>query len=139
MLNQLTQGQRTGLKYITYLLFFSGVFALIYTQLPRAPYSTDLSRIGAGQPAIVLAYDISSTGAMEVMALMDEVRGEYSDKIEFLVADLGTPAGLSFATNHQGVNGTLMFYTEQGDYLKRVHLPPDVATLRAALDDLIAN
>ncbi len=91
-----TKGVSRSRKWLIYLAFFGAMGALIFSQLPRGSYSTDLTRIGDGRPALVLAYDISSMGGTEVMKLMDALREEYSDRVVFLVADLGTPHGYGF-------------------------------------------
>jgi len=125
-------------KRLIYLFLFGALAALILSQLPRGSYSTDLSRIGNGKPALVLAYDINSTGGMDVMKLMNALRDEYSDRIEFLIADLGTPQGRQFATRHNGINGTVMFYSAKGTYTRTIHVPPDTETLRYGLDEVLA-
>jgi hypothetical protein len=83
-------------KWLISLAIIGGVHALVWSQLPRSPYSTDLARIGQGQPALVLAYDIQSMGGMEVMGMMDDLRGEYAERVAFLVAPLGAPHGQAF-------------------------------------------
>ena len=125
-------------KRLIYLFFFGALTALILSQLPRGSYSTDLTRVGNGQPALVLAYDINSTGGMDVMRLMDAVRDEYAERIEFLIADLGTPQGSQFAKRHNAINGTVMFYSGKGSYVRTIHVPPDVETLRYGLDEALA-
>ena len=124
-------------KKLIYLLFFVALAALILSQLPRGSYSTDLTLIGNGRPALVLAYDINSMGGMEVMKLMDAVRDDYTDRVEFLIADLGTPQGIQFAKRHNAINGTVMFYSAKGSYVRTIHVPPDTETLRYGLDEAL--
>ena len=126
-------------KRLIYLFLFGALAALIVSQLPRGSYSTDLSRVGQGQPALMLAYDINSTGGMDVMELMHTLRDEYADRVEFLIADLGTPQGSQFAKRHNAINGTVMFYSAQGSYVRTIHVPPDTETLRYGLDDALAS
>lgn len=126
-------------KWLIYLVFFAAVIALIISQLPRGAYSTDLSRLGNGQPALILAYDNNAMGAMEVMKLMDALRDEYSDRVEFLVADLGTPHGSYLAQLHNGVNGTVMFYSGEGTYVSTIHLPPDTEALRSGIEEALSK
>lgn len=125
-------------KWLIYLIFFAAVVALIISQLPRGAYSTDLSRIGNGQTSLILAYDNNAVGAMEVMKLMDALREEYSDRVEFLVADLGTPHGSYLAQLHAGINGTVMFYSREGVYLNKIHLPPNTEALRSGLEKALS-
>jgi hypothetical protein len=125
-------------RSLIYLFFFGALTALIISQLPRGSYSTELARVGNGLPALVLAYDLNSMGAMEVMKLMDEVRDDYAGRAEFLVADLGTPQGFQFARRHNGINGTVMFYSGEGSHVRTIHVPPDTETLRFGLDEALA-
>ena len=139
MENELTEGHSPWRKRLFYLVFFTALGALIFGFLPRGAYSTDLTRVGEGRPALVLAYDLNSAGAMEVMKLMDELRDEYADRVEFLVADLGTPQGYQFAQRHRAVNGTVMFYSGEGSHFRTIHLPPNVETLRFSLDEVVSG
>ena len=117
-----------------YLVFFVVVGAFIWSQLPRGAYPTDLSRIGAGQPALVLAYDISSMGGMDSMRLLDSLLDEYGGRITFLVADLGTPDGQALAQRHGAGSGTVMTFAANGNPLRTLHYPITTAMLREALD-----
>ncbi len=98
-------------KWLIYMAIIGGVLALVWSQLPRSPYSTDLARIGQGQPALVLAYDIQSMGGMEVMAMMDDLRGEYAERVAFLVAPLGAPHGQAFGTRFGATNGSVVMFS----------------------------
>jgi len=131
-------GMPRGLKWLIYLFITGLVAALIWSQLPRSPYSTELDRIGRGQPALVLAYDIQSMGGMEVMAMMDDLRGEYADRIEFLVAPLGAPHGHAFGERHDAVNGTVVLFSASGEAVRTVHLPANTAQLQQALEGLLS-
>lgn len=124
-------------KWLIYLGITLGVLALVWSQLPRQPYSTDLSRIGQGQPAIVLAYDIKSMGGMEVMKMMDDLRGDYADRIAFLVAPLGAPHGHAFGRQFNVDNGAVVLFSAQGQAVHTLHLP-NTAALQQALDGLLA-
>jgi len=139
----MTPVQQQGLprwsKWLIYLAIAGGVFALIWSQLPRNPYSTDLARIGQGQPALVLAYDIRSMGGMEVMAMMDDLRGEYAERIAFLVAPLGAPHGHVFGQSHGAVNGTVVLFSATGAAVNMVRQPANTAELQTALEDLLAQ
>jgi hypothetical protein len=113
------------------------VAGLIWSQLPRAPYSTDLTRVGQGRPAMVLAYDIKSMGGMEVMAMMDTLRPTYGERVHFLVAPLGAPHGQAFAERFRAVNGTVVFFSGTGGAVGTLHLPASAADLQRALDGLL--
>lgn len=124
-------------KWFIYLAITLGVLALVWSQLPRQPYSTDLTRIGQGQPAMVLAYDIKSMGGMEVMKMMDDLRADYADRIAFLVAPLGAPHGHAFGRQFNVDNGAVVFFSAQGQAVHTLHLPPNTAALQQALEALL--
>ncbi len=126
-------------KWPIYLAVSGLVAALIWSQLPRNPYPTDLARIGQGQPALVLAYDILSTGGMEVIVMMDALRAEYAERIEFLVAPLGAPHGRAFGQRYNAINGTVVLFSAKGAAVRTMHLPANTAELRDALEELLAQ
>jgi len=126
------------LKWAIGALIAGLVSALIWSQLPRGPYSTDLTRIGQGRPAVVLAYDIQPAGGMEVMAMLDVLRPTYRDRVQFLVAPLGAPNGQAFGQRHQAVSGTVVLFTEAGIPVRTLHGPANVAELQQALEGLLA-
>jgi hypothetical protein len=136
MTNVPTQGFPRLRKWLIYLAITTGVLALVWSQLPRSPYSTDLSRIGQGQPAMVLAYDNQSLG---VMGMMDDLRDQYADRIAFLVAPLGAPKGQAFGRQFGLDNGSVVLFSPQGVAVNTVHLPADTAALKLALDNLLAR
>jgi hypothetical protein len=133
------QGPRRWRQWLIYMAIVVGVLALVWSQLPRSPYSTDLSRIGQGQPALVLAYDIQSMGGMAVMSMMDDLRGEYADRIAFLVAPLGAPEGQAFGRRFEANNGSVVLFSATGVTVNTVHLPQNTAQLKSELDKLLAR
>ena len=125
-------------RWLFTLAFFGAVGALILSQLPRGAYPTDLSRVGKGRAALVLAYDINTLGGMSVMRLMDAVRGEYAGRVEFLVAPLGEPGGSGFARRFDAGSGSVMLFSASGSHLLTMHGPADADTLRGALDQALS-
>lgn len=134
-----TQGLARLRKWLIYTAIIVGVLALVWSQLPRSPYSTELTRIGQGQPAMVLAYDIQSLGGMAVMGMMDELRDEYSDRVVFLVAPLGAPMGEAFGRRFGADNGSVVLFSGNGAALSPVYTPQNTAELKDALDTLLAQ
>ncbi len=116
------------------LLLFLVVGGLIWSQLPRGAYPTDVSRVGAGRPALVLAFDMNYGGGAAAMELMNAVRRDYAERVDFLVAHLGMADGQAFAARHRAGDGTLLLFAGDGELLGRLHHPRDVDELRHALD-----
>lgn len=126
-------------KWSIYGVIAALVGVLAWSQLPRGPYSTDLSRIGQGRPAVVLAYDIQTMGGMEVMAMMDTLRPNYRDRVEFLVAALGAPEGQAFGQRHRAISGTVVLFSEAGIPVRTLRGPANAAELQQALEGLLAH
>ncbi|MDX1569697.1 MAG: hypothetical protein R3200_04365 [Xanthomonadales bacterium] len=104
-----------------------------------SPVSTDLSAIGKGKPALVLAYENYSPAGGEALNRMGQVKGDYESRIEFLVADLGVPAGQAFADRHRLDNGQAMFLTPDGRPLRAMSIPAEEQALRTLLDSLLSD
>ena len=79
---------------ITLLVLVGGAFVAL--KLTPTPMSSDLSQIGQGTPAIVLAYENFSPSGAEALTRLKAVRPDYESQIRFIVADLGTPDGRTF-------------------------------------------
>lgn len=139
MTQKAQQGLSIWIKVLITLAIIGAVGALILSQLPRGAYPTDLTRIGQGRPALVLAYDIQSMGGMTGMELLDKLRDEYADRVEFLVADLGVPQGRQFAQSVGAVNGTVAFLSGDGTHLQTMHPPLIPEALRQAVHNVAAG
>ena len=101
------------------------------------PLSTDLSRVGQGRPAIVLAYENFSPTGGEALTRINAVRGDYDDRVVFALADLGTPQGQAFA-NRYGLHDALaVVLTADGAVHSRGIVPADPQALRARLDGVL--
>ncbi len=118
--------------FVSLALFL--VAALIWNQLPSGAYPTDLSRIGEGRPALVLAFDANYGGGIAVMELMNTIRPDYEDRIDFLIAQFGLPEGLAFASRYNAGDGTVLFFAGDGTNVHRLHLPDSEDQLRQTLD-----
>jgi len=103
------------------ILLAAGAF--IFSQLPQDIFPTDLSRIGHGVPALVVARDINFAAGAEVMQLISEIRSDYSDRVHFLAVHLGHPDGQSFAQQHGMRDGTVMLFSGDGYLLATLIAP----------------
>ena len=121
-------------KWLIYIVALGASAILIWTQLPQGAYPTDLTRIGAGKPAVVLVYDVNNLGGMNTMKLLNPLRDEYGSQVEFLVASIGLPEGRQFS-NHYGVtSGGVVFFLADATHSSTMHAPPSTADLRQALE-----
>jgi hypothetical protein len=120
-------------KILITLIIIVGAGALVFTQLPRGAFSTDLSRIGQGTPALVVARDINFLAGAEVMDLLNTLRPEYGERVEFLAAHLGHPEGQAFARRHGMRDATVVVFAADGTRMAILHNPRSQDEVRGAL------
>lgn len=120
-------------KALITVMVVVGAGALIFTQLPRGAFSTDLSRVGQGTPALVVARDINFLAGAEVMDLLNGIRPEYDGRVEFLAAHLGHPDGQAFARQHGMRDATVVLFSGDGQRLETLRAPQRAAEIREAL------
>jgi hypothetical protein len=120
-------------------LIVAGVFvalgALAWSQLPKGSYPTDLTRIGQGQAAVVLAMDSHYLEGAAVMHLMHDVRDEFGHSVQFLVASMGRADGQAFAAQHQVRDGHVLLFDAQGQRVAVLRMPQTQQELRDAVRD----
>jgi hypothetical protein len=121
------------LKWPVILLSLVGVGALLWKALPGAGYPTDLSRVGAGRPVLVLAHDGNSVGSAAVMELMNDIRGDYTGRVDFLVAHLALPEAQAFAQRHAARQGSVLLFAADGSRVGVLNMPQSADELRGAL------
>ena len=75
----------------------------------------DLSRIGNGIPAVVQIHDQSCTSCVALQReARDAMRGFEDGELQYLVADLKSPAGKNLAAAHGVSNVTLVLFDGDG-------------------------
>ena len=107
---------RTTLITVFVIVAFLAVAVML---LPKG-FSGDTSIIGQGSNVVVLAHNKDSVQSLNLMEFMNQVRGDYAGKIEFVVADANTPQGSSFVEAQQVELGTLLMFLPDGRRLKVV-------------------
>lgn len=118
-------------KWPLIALALGAVMVYIWQQLPGAAYPTDLTRVGAGTPTLVLAHDANYVGGTEVMVHMSELRASYAGRVDFLVAHLQMPDGAAFARRHGAQDGTVLLFGADGRQLGLLDQPNDEQLRRA--------
>ena len=111
------------------LLLFAAAAAM---NLPRG-YSDDLSRIGKGQPAVVLIRDKNAVSSFDLIQVLDGVRDQYAGKIEFLLVDFDTPEGRAFITANNTTPITLVLFDAGGNPMKVLHAPQSIEHVQQEL------
>lgn len=126
-------GPPRWLKWPLILLSLAAVAAFLWQALPGPGYPTDLSRIGAGRPVLVLTHDHNSVGSAEVMELMNRIRDDYAGRVDFLVAPLALPDARAFAERNAARQGSVLLFAADGRRVGVLHMPERVDDLRSAL------
>lgn len=103
------------------------------------PISTDLSIIGQGRPALVLAHENFSPAGGDALNRLRAIRSDYDARLDFAVADLGTPPGRAFADRHALFDGRAVFLAPDGRPLRTVDIPADEPALRQLLEAGLAD
>jgi len=102
------------------------------------PMSADLSVIGQGKPVLVLAYENFSPTGGDALNRLRQVKNDYESRLDFVVADLGTPQGRTFANRYQLANGQAVFLKQDGQPLQVTNIPADERELRNRLESSLA-
>lgn len=109
----------------------AGSALLILGLLPRGGLSTDLSRIGQGQPLGVVTYETAHPASMALMDVVNDFRAETRLDIDFVVAHLGSPDGDRFARRYGASSpGLLIFFTGEGERYAVLRVPETTAEIR---------
>jgi len=123
-----------SIKLLLTLAAIGVIGALLWGLLPGRGFDTELAKLGQGRPALVLAFESYSPAGAETMELLSKVRGEYAPRIDFLVADLGTPSGRAFASTHALRDGMVVLIGAEGRAAGAGVFPGSEAELRRNLD-----
>lgn len=113
------------------------VGSLVWNQLPKGSYPTDLSSIGQGKAVLVLAVDSAYTGGASVMELLNDIRHDFAGSVQFLVASLALPNGQAFAQQHQVGDGAVLLFNAQGQRVAVLYTPQTQDQLRQALQQAL--
>ncbi len=103
--------------------------------LPRG-FSEDTSLIGKGTNALVLVHDNNILQSGETMVAMNEVRDEYTERLELIVADIKTPLGKTFADRYGLQPTALVFFAANGEVLQTLYSPQTGESLRQELNNI---
>jgi len=140
MTEQTTPADRSFSPWRRRLIITAAIVAaggFLWSQLPKGSYPTDLSRIGQGQAALVLAIDSNYSGGASVMELLNGVRHDFADSVQFLVASLALPEGRAFADVHQASDGMVLLFDASGRRMAVLHAPQTQDELRRALQQAL--
>ena len=87
----------------------------------------------------MLAYENYSPDGGEALDQLQNVKGDYNSRLDFVVADLGTPQGFAFANRHKMFNGQAVFLKQNGEPLRVTDIPKNEQELRSQLESKLAD
>ena len=99
-------------------IFIAGMLALAVLNLPRG-FDTNLSKIGAGKPALVFVYDKNLVISNQQAGEMDKAREILAEELLFLIADTGRPDAQLFMQQHKAARAQLLLFAADGSLLDR--------------------
>ena len=112
---------------------------IIMMQSMTKPMSTDLSVIGQGRPSLVLGFESYSLTGGNALNRLNAVRGDYEERMVFVLADLGTPQGQKFARQYNLQDGVAVYLSPDGKSVGITTIPADEQVLRQQLDSNLAQ
>lgn len=112
----------------------AALLVIAFMMLPRG-FSDDLSHIGQGGNVVVLTHNKEAVQSLDLMTLMNKVRGDYDGRIEFLAVDIDTEAGQTFMERERIGGSALLLFGPDGARRGVLVSVRDEQTLRAALDN----
>ena len=108
--------------------------ALIFSQLPTQGFQSDLSKVGNGSPTVVLGFQNHSPVGIQAMDKVNQVRGDFQDRADFIIADLIENDGATFAEEHGTRDGYIGIFSASGDRQNVYEVPEDPQALRQILE-----
>ncbi len=135
-----TTARTTGNPWIRTLIIVAStvlIGAVLWLLLPKGSFSNDLTRVGQGQPALVMLREVHVMGGDRVMEQMLLIQAEFQDSVEFLVVHTGHPDGEAFAAEHNISDGSLVLFDAEGQVLGRSARPESADALRQFITELL--
>lgn len=132
------QRKQSGLVKLAVIGAVCCLFVLMFLLLPKG-FKDDLSLIGQGSVSVVLTHDKNLLDSVRLMELMNKVRSDYEDAVEFLAVDVATPVGQRFVRDQRVGSVSLVIFGPVGQRRELLDSRVDEQTLRTSLDTIIAK
>ncbi len=116
---------------ISLILVAAGI---LISLLPRG-YSRDLSQIGKAGNVVVQIHDHNQVSSQLLMDQINKVRSRYEGRVTFLVADIYTEEGKTFADKLDFHSAALVFFAPNGNQLTALYGQQDAETISKTLDE----
>lgn len=118
------------IKTLIVLTCLAVIATVLWQLLPKASFSSDMSQIGQGKPALVMLREVHVVGGELVMDQMQSIYPEFENDMVFLVVHTGHPDGQQFAETHNIRDGSLVLFDAQGRPLSASGRPDNINELR---------
>lgn len=118
------------IRFIVVLGCLAVVGLILWQLLPRSTFSSDLSQVGQGIPALVMLREIHIMGGERTQAQMEVLYPELQDRMTFLLVHTGHPDGVAFAETHNIGDGSLVLFDGNGQALATMGRPDSAEELR---------
>jgi hypothetical protein len=132
--------KQTGSAKLIKLSVILAIFSVIVVGVLLLPkgFKDDLSVIGQGGVSVVLTHDKNLVGGTTKMALLNKVRPDYIDKVNFLAVDVNTPIGRDFMQQQQVGPVALVMFGLDGTRQAVFRRGVSEADLRLTLNQLLS-
>jgi hypothetical protein len=130
----------SGSRWIRTLVILAStvlIGTVLWLLLPKGSFSSDLTRVGLGQPTLVMLRELHVMGGDLVMEQMLHIHPEFESSVEFLVVHTGHPDGQAFARDHNISDGSLVLFDANGEVLGRSARPDSPDALRQFITGLL--
>ncbi len=107
----------------------------IYSHIQKKHY--DLSVIGNGTPTVVQIHDPNCQLCRQLKSNLDSVKGNFTDQVQFKIANIGAAKGKAFASKHNVPHVTLLFFNEKGRRVNMLQGVTPKSEIKTALSQLV--
>jgi hypothetical protein len=132
---------KTGIARYTNLIIIIAVCLILAAAVMLLPkgFSDDVSKIGQGSVVLVLTHDKNTVGGMLAMDMLNKVRSDYENRVEFLAVDVNTVQGRAFIRQQGVVSVVLVLFGRDGSKQSVLNAGISEKELRVALDDVLSR
>ena len=132
---------KTGIARYTNLIIIIAVCLILAAAVMLLPkgFSDDVSKIGQGSVVLVLTHDKNTVGGMLAMDMLNKVRSDYENRVEFLAVDVNTVQGRAFIRQQGVVSVVLVLFGRDGSKKSVLIAGISEKELRVALDDVLSR
>ncbi|MEX0739480.1 MAG: hypothetical protein WD071_09070 [Pseudohongiella sp.] len=121
-------------KFLVVLTCLGVVGLVLWQLLPRASFSSDLSQVGQGRPALVMLREVHVMGGERTLAYMEAIYPDFEEQTVFLLVHTGHPDGIALAETHNLSDGSLVLFDGNGDALASMGRPDSADDLRRFIE-----